>query len=228
MFDRVLCLNLDRRPQRWEAFCERLKKRDDWPFPEPERYSAIDGKEIPSDDFPPPERWKSSPGARGCFLSHRQILGEIAAGTENVLILEDDAFCVKNFSEKVTAFLDAVPDDWDQIYLGGQHLQWSRDPRYVNDQVVTSSNVNRTHAYAVTPRYAQIVFEKFSEDKMIVPVDHQYGTFHKTGAYRIYCPHQWLMGQVDGYSDIVNAQLNWMIWENKPKYRKKGATCYGT
>ena len=129
MFDRVLVLNLDRRPQRWEAFCARLEKRGDWPFPEPQRYSAVDGKEIPSDDFPPSERWKSSPGARGCFLSHRQILGEVAAGTENVLILEDDAFCVKGFGVKVAEFLAAVPDDWDQIYLGGQHLYPFRDPR---------------------------------------------------------------------------------------------------
>ena len=58
-FDRVVCVNLDRRPERWARFQKNLG-RVAWPFKEVERFRAVDGAMVP-----PPVGWVSGGGAWG-------------------------------------------------------------------------------------------------------------------------------------------------------------------
>ena len=99
MFERVYCINLARRAERWQEFTSGLP--DDWPFPQPERFEAIDGERCP-----PPAWWNTSPGAWGCWRSHVAILKRcLNEGIDSVLILEDDAIFREGFTAKAEAFL---------------------------------------------------------------------------------------------------------------------------
>jgi GR25 family glycosyltransferase involved in LPS biosynthesis len=105
MFERVFVINLKSRPERWEDFLKRLPK--DWPFRTPERFIGVDGKLVP-----PPPWWRSGQGGWGCHRTHTRILEECLNNNVNsVLVCEDDAVFVENFTEKVAAYINHLPND---------------------------------------------------------------------------------------------------------------------
>lgn len=68
----------------------------------------------------------------------------------SILLLEDDAVFNKRFTEKVTSFFNAVPNDWGIVYLGGQHLfVKASPPQVINEHVLSPYNINRTHAFGL-------------------------------------------------------------------------------
>lgn len=200
-FERVYCVNLERRPDRWQDFLDGLPA--DWPFPAPQRYPAIDGQQCPAPKF-----WKQGNGAWGCYRSHVRILEDcLAGGVESVLLLEDDARFVPRFRENVERFLAALPADWQLLYLGGQHIQQAKGrPKYVNDHVYSCFNVNRTHAFAVRGGDFMRKFYKhlhrWNEWRRGNHIDHHIGRMVMKGEARTYCPARWLVGQAGGVSDI--------------------------
>ena len=197
MFDRVYVLNLDRRPERWAAFQERLPV--DWPFLTPERWVAEDGLA-----GIPPAYWTRKPGAWGCFRTHVALLRyAVRAKLRSVLILEDDAVFVEGFGEKVQAFLKYVPDDWDHLYFGGQHYATHRArPKLIAPGVLRAYNVNRTHAHALRGRYIPHVLKFFGKARFNLHVDYQFGELHMLGNHNVYSPRQWVVGQAAGVSDV--------------------------
>jgi hypothetical protein len=88
LFERVYVLNLESRPDRWQAFRSRLLP--DWPFAEPKRVQAVDGRLVP-----PPAWWRSGPGSWGCYRSHLSLLEDcLNENVGSVLLMEDDATLV--------------------------------------------------------------------------------------------------------------------------------------
>lgn len=151
-FDRVVLINLDRRPERLERALRTLHERQ-WPFRRPERFAAIDGRSATL-----PAAWRQAgTGAYGCMMSHLAVLrAAIADGVRSLLVLEDDVCLATDFANKAAAFLPAVPDDWDGLMLGGQHMaravpieKTSQASRPSRLSVVRCMNAQRTHAYAV-------------------------------------------------------------------------------
>lgn len=228
MFDRAVCINLDKRPDRWRRFLGQVPR--DWPFGPIERVAAVDGERVT-----PPEWYRPAPqnvgdgvtvversanpqealrGAWGCLRSHVRIwedtLGMLKPWVDSVLVLEDDAVFCDGFSEKATAFLAEVPDDWDQIYFGGQHLEI---PEGISPLVVRGCSVNRTHAYAIRGRmmlaaYHEMCGAPTSCRQQQAHIDHRFGLMHRTGSWRIYAPRRWLVGQAAGQSDVVSPGRN--------------------
>ena len=206
MFERVYVINLPRRAERWEAFVQRLPA--DWPFRQPERYAAIDGGLAT-----PPDWWKEGNGAWGCYKAHLRILEDCLSNEINsVLILEDDAVCVEGFAEKVRHFWDHLPEDWEMVYLGGQHIQENLGlPRKINEWVYHPFNVNRCHCYGFRGRRmlerAYKHLNNFADWKVLHHVDHYLGELHKQMTTGLYVPKEWLVAQSEGKSDICGADL---------------------
>jgi len=206
VFERVVCISLDKRPDRWERFLKDLPA--DWPFKQPERFQAIDGAKCP-----PPDWWRQGGGPWGCYRSHLRILEEcLSAGTQSVLILEEDAQCEPDFARRFAEFWQAVPNDWGMAYLGGQLLNASsRPPDKINDRVARPWNVNRTHAYAVHRRAMPKLYQYLCgvEWKAKHHVDHYYGALHASGKVPVYCPMEWLMHQNDTKGVIGSKVARW-------------------
>ena len=201
-FEKVFVINLARRPDRLNTFYERLPI--DWPFRAPERFDAIDGSRTPF-----PRWWKEKQGAWGCYKTHLRLLEEcLNRDIQSVLIMEDDAICCDGFLQKTRSFFENLPDDWNFVYLGGQHLQETvRLPREINEWVYRSFNVNRMHAYGLRGREIMESIYTYLHDyaSWTVPhhVDHYLGELQKTLGTGLYVPRDWLVVQAEGESDIT-------------------------
>lgn len=205
-FERVYCVNLERRPEKWQQFIEGLPR--DWPFKQPERYNAISGKHVS-----PPSWWTAGRGAWGCYKSHMNLIELcLNEGVESVLLLEDDAVFPEDFTEKCKQFLNKVPNNWEMLYLGGQLLkarQHSTTP--VNDEVFIPHNVNRTHAFALKGGMLNTIYRHINEATTWMRghhIDHHLGRLHQRKQHRIYVPKEWLVGQREGKSDISFKHFN--------------------
>lgn len=218
-FDRVVCVNLDRRPERWARF-QANKKAVEWPFKEVERFRAVDGNKVPT-----PGRWISGGGAWGCMQSHRRILEDcLLDGVKSVLVFEDDAWFPPEFAEGVRRFFERVPDDWDCVMLGGQHINIGRSPPPVaNLGVVRCVNCQRTHAYGLREKAIEKLYQRWHSwtPGTTGHCDHIMGPF--MGAMKTYAPAdddgtpRMLVAQDDNVSDIAaGRQIRRVFW-NPPK-----------
>jgi hypothetical protein len=209
-FDRVYCINLDRRPDRWRRFAEGLPA--DWPFPTPMRVPAIDGKLVKH-----PPHWSPGGGAWGCYRSHLRIIEQcLNEGVQSVLLLEDDALFPPDFAARVLAWLRHVPANWQMLYLGGQHLfPGQHPPLKLAPQLFQPYNVNRTHAFALQGDMLRIVYHHLlrTDWHRANHIDHHLGRLHQQRKHRIYCPPEWLVGQASGKSNISGREPPDRFWK---------------
>jgi hypothetical protein len=204
-------INLHRRKDRLIKFWNNFPQ--DWPYDLPVVYKAIAGKYCN-----PPSWWNQGGGAWGCYKSHLNIIEQELNqdSKQNILIFEDDAMFCQNFIEKMEQFLSIIPDNADQIYLGGQHLT---PPTDINlDNCYLANNINRTHCYIVTPKGLPILYKHLNEtinwDKKF-HIDHHYGYGHSTKKIIAYSPKIWLIGQdEDDKSDICEKPVKKRWWHN--------------
>jgi glycosyl transferase, family 25 len=109
-----VCINLDRRPERWKRMESRFAAFNLRPV---ERFPAVDGSKMPI-----PSNWPESPGAYGCLQSHLSVVRKARAeGRESVLIIEDDVLLAEGFHEKFTARVQNLPENWDMLFFGCLH-----------------------------------------------------------------------------------------------------------
>jgi glycosyl transferase, family 25 len=196
-----VCINLDRRPERWKRMESRFSAFNLGPV---ERFAAVDGSKMPI-----PSNWPESPGAYGCLQSHLSIVRKARAeGRESVLIIEDDVLLDEGFHEKFTARVQNLPRNWDMLFFGCLH----HDPP---DPV--ASGIGRLRGSFSTFMYAvrHTVYDAFirlnSRDKQAV--DRNNTILQRL--FHCYCflPH--LAWVDDSYSDAQGLQTShWYIKES--------------
>lgn len=203
---RAVVISLARRPERLAAFNGRLLAA--FPVANVEVFQAVDGREDA-----PPNGWQGTPGAWGCYRSHLAVIEQaIADGMERLLVFEDDATFLPGCANRMNCL---VPDDCEQLYLGGEHL---KPPKPGPPGFVLGRNVNRTHAYAVFGRAAM---EKIRDHLQWNPaawtarhhVDHQLGLLHERGGIVVYACSPWLCGQSAGASDVDGKKWGERAWK---------------
>lgn len=227
MFERCVVVSLPSRNDRWEEFEAGIPK--DWPWPQPLRWRASIGNKLAV-----PPWWKAGKPAWGCYQSHMRIFECILCEDWGpTLILEDDAVFCEDFVLKASTYFDALPKDWEQAYLGGQHLgERKKQPEPVNPEVQRPFNVNRTHAYMVNQSGALKLYETLLDwvdwEKRWAAnhLDHRMGYLHEAGKIKVYTPTRWLVGQAEGRSDISGNRDPERFWDRPPKRKNFTARCF--
>lgn len=218
-FSRVYVINCAHRPDRLLAVKEHLAETQMADIDKVFFYPAIIG-----DWTTAPSGWGAGNGGWGCRSSHSRIVEDVLHTRDmevedypllldSVLILEDDVFFVEDALVRLNTFMEAVPDDWEQIYLGGQHR---RKPVVVSDSVSVGLSVNRTHAYALRQTNYQAFYRhiNFAPDYIGTNkhIDHQLELAHNRRDWNVYCPTRWIAGQRAGTSNISGKLDEERLW----------------
>ena len=127
-FDKIYCINLDRRKDRWDETVNELNK---WGLlNQVERYSAIDGSDIVGE-------YPISLGNVGLIETNIKIINEAKEKNyDNILILEDDVEFTKNI-DLFTDYYNQLPKDYDMVWLGGNHnLHMGKLVNKINNKII--------------------------------------------------------------------------------------------
>lgn len=195
-FDKIYCINLDRRPDRW-AECQAEFEKLNLIV---ERVSAIDGTKLNNNT-----RLKN--GALALSLTVYNIITEAIENKYNkILILEDDI----EFTENINVFseeISSLPEDWDLLYFGGNHNihVGSSQPIKINEHFRKLHNTYSTHAIGINSSGFKLIDEKLKTD--IKEIDVLYAEIQKTN--NVYCFNKLLATQRNSFSDIENMTVNY-------------------
>lgn len=214
-FDRVILINLKRRPDRLVRVTEALKQVF-WPFLWPEIFPAIDGNLVPR-----PNGWRSGNGAWGCMRSHQQVLeNAICDGKNSILVLEDDVCFADDFATKVESFLSRVPDDWDQLMFGGQHVNLNGMPKLVSPGIYRCTDCERTHCYAIRGAFMRKLYQRWLNGGRFMGEVHCDWIMGRDPdmqfKHNVYAPEQFVVGQERCKSDINGHSQPRKFWNPPP------------
>lgn len=207
LFPQKFCINLQRRPDRWDKMLHRFRLHD---IRDVIRHDAVDGRHLT-----PPAEWKFSPGAYGCLLSHSEIVRNAQEnGVPAVLIFEDDVIFCDDFRERFEEHTARLPEDWDAIFMGGIHLA---DPVPVSPGVAKMTEAFSTYAYGLRSKaYAAFLSDAETQTR---PIDHTTRAMQRD--FRFYCFTPHLAWVDEDYSDILSSAVNhW--WLNEAPLGMKG------
>jgi GR25 family glycosyltransferase involved in LPS biosynthesis len=200
IFDKVYCINLKRRVDRWEQVSREFEKYNI----KVERFGAIDGRtiinKVPKSPLPI--------GHIGCVLSHLSVLKHCNDhGYNNILIFEDDVKFNDIFPTIFKKCHDELPDDYDMFYLGGGYSPaWPRPAGSIvpySDSLSLCVNVLTGTGYSVNKKSIKKVIKIIEDDGLINPIDVIYSQRIQP-AKKSYMCNPRLLIQAPGYSDIVN------------------------
>lgn len=191
-FNKIFCINLDRRSDKWEIVNNDFIKHGI----QVDRFSAVDGEKL-SD-------YSLTKYEQGCLQSHLAILKIIVKNKiQRSLILEDDVEFIENlipyFSEKI----NLLPK-WDMLYLGGNHVE---SPSKINEAFGKIYKTYTTSSYAITYNMARYCLETFKKSPK--QIDKMYARLHPRR--QCYCFLPSIAWQRPSYSDIQNKLVDYAL-----------------
>ncbi len=198
LFPQRVCINLDRRPDRWERMQAEFARHG---IDGVRRFSAVDGTAA---ILPP--HWRHTAGAYGCLLSHVAVIAEARErDAESVLIFEDDTVFDPEFTTKFASFVAEVPSDWDMLYFGALHKD---EPVRLSEHVYRIVKANSTYAYALK----RTVFDAFLELNRRAENVLDMNTYQLQERFNCYCFVPNLAWVQPEYSDVQNKlERHWYL-----------------
>jgi GR25 family glycosyltransferase involved in LPS biosynthesis len=203
-FDKIFCINLDRRTDRLQHFIDQSKKFNISDF---QRVPAVDGVSINTKDYNSP----LNNGELGLVLTTIKIF-ELCLDKKynNVLILEDDCVFEPEL-HNIDKYFESLPNDWDMIYFGGNHNVHGSypEPEMVNDFVKKVSYTYSSHMIGFNIKIYEKILSLLKTYQY--QVDVVYSLLQKENNCYTFYPR--LSTQLVDYSDIQNkiTDYNWLI-----------------
>lgn len=202
-FEKIYCVNLDKRIDRWEESKEQFEKHN----LNVDRFSAVDGSIMEGEEF---EQFKKTgqlngvcDGHIGCSFSHLQVVRSLKSdGLKNALVLEDDVQFDDELNKKLSSIMEQVPDNWDMLYFGGNHA--ANNPNSPGKLVKVTENIFKTTHCLTTHSYAikNTVYDKIiSCINGTAPIDTSYSRVQPYINCYVIRPH--LAWQRPSYSEIA-------------------------
>lgn len=196
-FDKKFCINLDRRPDRWDIVSDEFNK---WGIKDVERVSAVDGKTV--------EQKKGLlPGELGILMTHIDLIKRCKKdGYDTVLIMEDDVYFTDEL-QNIDSYMNAVPNDWEILFLGGNHVYAKPPfmPIKINDKILKVQHTVALHCVAIKSSIFDVLIAVLST--MNKQVDGLYCNVEK--CFSSYCVYPNIALQTENFSDIQNRIANY-------------------
>ena len=140
-FDKIYCLNLDRRKNKWINVKKRLDELEICV----ERFPAIDGNYLTDEELR--KYNKINKYEVGCVLSHYAIISDAKKNNyKKILIFEDDILITEDFHQLFNNKISKI-NNWKLFYLGATQWQWG-DVEFIND-FYYANHSDGTFAYAI-------------------------------------------------------------------------------
>ena len=196
-FDKIYCINLDRREDRWDETLVELNK---WGLSDYiSRYSAIDGNTLNNDTT-------INNGELGILNTHINIISEAKENNyKNILILEDDIEFteeIKNLDE----YMSLIPSDWDMIYFGGNHNKhMGKQINFLNDKIIKLNETYGIHCMSINNSIYDLILNLIKRKEK--PIDVYYADIQKS--YNCYGFNPSIALQRESFSDIQNKNVNY-------------------
>ena len=206
--DKIYCINLDKRSDRWNTICVPQFSKHNLNV---ERVSAVDGMAVNL-----PNGFSSQfKGRIGCAMSHLKVLRLAKElNVPRVLILEDDVSFANEFTSTLSNLIVKVPDNWDMIFLGANHVI---KPTFIGNGITKFNKAFTTHAYIVSLHILDELIELISTtlDKWIkegnntsnTAVDVLYSNL--MSRRNVYGFQKTLVTQMPSVSDIEGHHVNY-------------------
>jgi len=203
-FDKVYCVNLEKRNDRLLKFETQVKDYDLGNF---KKFVAYDGSKLDKTIYK--TNLKSS--ELGLILSNLDIIKEsIENGYQKILILEDDCYFTDEV-KNIDSYFDFLPDDWDMLYMGGNHNTHvgCSPPKIINEKVIKLHNTFSTHFIGIKSTLFPVLMNVLS--RYSDPLDVSYARIQKS--FNVYSFYPAIAKQIVDYSDIQNkiTDYNWLI-----------------
>jgi GR25 family glycosyltransferase involved in LPS biosynthesis len=211
MMDATYCINLDRRTDRWNDSCVPQFRAHGIHV---ERVSGVDGKLL---DFAHGAKYN---GRIGCTMSHLKVL-KLAKNLGKkdkavFLILEDDVlFTCENIVAELSTKMIDVPENWDMVFLGANHLI---PPKNMGNGIIKLIKSYTTHAYMVNSSFLDELIDllethinRWTTNKTTeyhnAAVDVLYSNL--MSSKNVYGFQKTLSTQIQSYSDIECRNVNY-------------------
>ena len=122
-------------------------------------------------------------GARGCYLSHLEVLRQASAdNVHRLLVLEDDAMFLPALANSTCMLADLLNDDWDLLYPGHFLVPEPGALRWM----YTAQSILCTQAYAVNQRIISTLIHELEVYLRRAPGDPSGGPMHLDAAYNTF------------------------------------------
>ena len=196
-FDKIYCINLDRRTDRWNETQTELKK---WGLEDGVvRYSGVDGNSLKNET-------QIKDGELGILNTHINLINESKEkGYKNILIMEDDVEFTNNI-ELLDEYMSLIPNDWDMIYFGGNHNKhMGKKINYLNDKIIKLNETYGIHCIAIKDTIYDLILQLVKHRKKAIDV--YYADIQKN--YNCYGFNPSIALQRESFSDIQNKNVNY-------------------
>lgn len=187
-FGNVYCINLDRRPDRWQEVSSVLAENGI----SAERHQAVDGASIE-------KTCALLPTEVACTMSHIEVIAKfLDSGADRCLVIEDDiVFTMQTEAHEnvLRAGIFFLQDTlWDVFYLGVNNVT---PPKIVSQNVGIVTRGYSTCAYGLNRDGAEYLIERLDPRNKQVDVQ-----FHYLNRGRHYCTVPNIITQRPGHSDV--------------------------
>ena len=175
-FQKIYCINLDRRTDRWEESKDLF-----------DRFGILVDRVSGIEDEIP---WN---GLRTTVI--KIFKKAIEEGHESILILEDDIDWDENFNASFERCWESLPKDWDMFYFSAAHQYW---PTKHNDLLFRLTWSTAAHAIGFKKKCFLEVLDALQGNMDAIDV-----TYSKLqGSLNAYCCIEPIAWQRRSYSDI--------------------------
>lgn len=201
-FDKIYCINLENRNDRWTDCENEFRKQD---IRNVIQFKAVDGISANGESFGKMgvegnDLISSEKRLRrfGCLLSHLNVIMDAKSNNySKILLLEDDVQFIDQVKNKFDFIEKDIPPGWSLLYFGGNEKQKSRVTK-INDNVVQVYHMLMAHAVGIDCNIYDVLINELS--KYALPVDVYYTEIQKR--YACYAFSPFLAWQRAGWSDI--------------------------